>query len=362
MLATLPLPKIEAIRERLRVIFAEGISDRNYLIREMAARTVFVMLYIGAIAETDRYLAPKHVYRMTDEQAAKRDAAARWDYARNIVKPGYEAPGERWYADNTREPIREETLREGLVAVGAVIARDDLPTTSSKPRYAIKAGFAALFDPILSGEALEKDIAAWQEENLSSGALARVSIMRLGAVATVAGVLVTFPNGETRKLAPGPSSVITQAVIEVFAKRFLEKPAVLWLSESGNKVVARDDDLAAAIGLEIRPDKNLPDLILADLGPTTPLLVFVEVVATDGAVTRRRQEALYALSDAAGFKRSQVAFVTAYQDRESAGFKKTVFGLAWGSFAWFVSEPGQIVILHDGGTSPTRLAELMRNG
>jgi hypothetical protein len=51
------------------------------------------------------------------------------------------------------------------------------------------------------------------------------------------GVLVTFPSGETRQLAPGPSSIISQAVIEVFAKRFLEKPAVLWPSESGNNMV-----------------------------------------------------------------------------------------------------------------------------
>jgi hypothetical protein len=50
------------------------------------------------------------------------------------------------------------------------------------------------------------------------------------------GVLVTFPSGETCQLAPGPSSIISQAVIEVFAKRFLEKPAVLWLSESGNNM------------------------------------------------------------------------------------------------------------------------------
>jgi hypothetical protein len=73
--------------------------------------------------------------------------------------------------------------------------------------------------------------------------------MRAGAVASESGVLVTFPNNETRRLAPGPSSIITQAVIEVFAKDFLEYPAVLWLSESGNKVVARDDEIAAAIGL-----------------------------------------------------------------------------------------------------------------
>ena len=87
---------------------------------------------------------------------------------------------------------------------------------------------------------------------------------------------------------------------------------------------------------KIEPDKNLPDLILADLGPTEPLIVFVEVVATDGAITLRRQEAIYSLTDAAGFHRSQIAFLSAYLDRDSAGFKKTIAGLAWNSFAWFV--------------------------
>ncbi len=160
-------------------------------------------------------------------------------------------------------------------------------------------------------------------------------------------------------MAPGPSSIITKATIEVFAGRFLDKPAVLWLSESGNKVVTRDDELATAIGLKIEVSKNLPDLILVDLGPTEPLIVFVEAVATDGAITPRRQEALYALTDEAGFKRTQIAFLTSYQDRESAGFRKTMSGLAWGSFAWFVSEPNQIIILRDGGKSPARLSELI---
>jgi BsuBI/PstI restriction endonuclease len=170
---------------------------------------------------------------------------------------------------------------------------------------------------------------------------------------------VTFPNGETRRLAPGPSSIISKAVIEDFSKRFLDQPAILWLSKSGNKVVARDDEVASAIGLTIEPDKNLPDLILADLGPTEPLLVFVEVVATDGAITARRQEAILAMTDAAGFVRSQVAFLTAYQDRESAGFKRTVAGLAWNSFAWFVSEPDKIVIFRNGGKSAARLSDLL---
>jgi hypothetical protein len=91
-----------------------------------------------------------------------------------------------------------------------------------------------LFDPMLAGAKLESEIAKFQTLHLSKSALARISIMRAGAATHIAGVLVTFPNGETRRLAPGPSSIISKAVIEDFATQFLEHPAILWLSESGN--------------------------------------------------------------------------------------------------------------------------------
>ena len=352
----------EVVAERLPLIFPEGTPNRTYCVRELAASAVFVALYIGALEGAGRYLGPVHVYRMTSEQAAKAGDADRQSYASAVLKRNGQIPGRRWYADNTREPIRDETLRDSLVAVGAVVRREDLPTTSGLPRYDLKADFAALFDPTLQGEALGSAIAAFQGSHLTKSALARVTIIRAGAAATRAGVLVTFPNGETRQLAPGPSSFIAQGVVEVFAKRFLESPAVLWLSESGNKIVLRDDSIASAIGLRIEADKNLPDVILADLGPKEPLIVFVEIVATDGAITPRRPEAMHALTDAAGFDRSQIAFLTAYQDRESAGFRKTVAQLAWGSFAWFVSEPEHIVLLHDGGQSASRLTDLLGRG
>lgn len=349
----------DLIEERLPLIFPEGTANRTYCVRQLSASTIFAMLYIGAVKGTDRYLGPIHVYRMTEEQASLADDASRLSYADGVIKRTYTVAGARWYADNTREPIRDETLREGLVNIGAVYARDDLPTTSSKPRYALMPTFADLFAPSLTDAALEKAITTFQEKHLTKSALARVSLMKSGAMASKTGVMVTFPSGETRKLAPGPSSIISKAVVEQFAATFLEVPAVLWLSESGNKVVARDDGLAASIGLKIEADKDLPDLILADLGPSDPLIVFVEVVATDGPISQRRQTALYALTDAAGFARSQVAFVTAYHDREAAGFRKTMSALAWESFAWFVSEPKNILHLKDGSSKTQYLNEFI---
>ena len=213
-------------------------------------RARYLQHYIlGQWEGSDRLLGPAHVYRMTNEQAEKSADADREFFAANLLKKSGQVGGKRWYADNTREPIRDETLRDGLVAIGAVTRREDFPTTSSAPRYALRSAFASLFDLSLQGAALEaKVISDFQNTYLSRSALARVTIMRAGAAAGAAGVLVTFPNGETRQLAPGPSSFIAKGVVEVFARKSPQgKPVVLWLSESGNKVVVRDDSIANAI-------------------------------------------------------------------------------------------------------------------
>lgn len=356
-----PLLPVPEILERLQRVFPEGTANRNYVIREIAAKTIFAMLYIGAVDGTDRWLRPDQVTRMTDAQAAMTGDEDRDGWFGESMRPAAGNIDGRWYATNTREPIRDETLREGLVRMGAVREREGLPTTSPRPRYALARGFAGLFDPELAGGELDESIVAWQEDNLSSGALARVAIMRRGAVAREGQVLITFPGGETRRMEPGRSSIIAKSVVEEFATRFLERPSVIWMSESRNHVVARDDRLAQEIGLTIQPDRNLPDLILADLGPPRPLLVFVEVVATAGPVNEARQTALMAIAAEGGFGEDQIAFVTAYADRGDAVFVSSVGQLAWRSFAWFMSEPDDIMVLHRGSRSkPIRLSDVLR--
>ena len=356
-----PLLPVPVIHERLQTIFPDGTANRNYVTREIAAKTVFVMLYIGAVEGAERWLRPDQVTRMTDAQAALAEDANRETWLTESMRPAAGNIEGRRYAANTREPIRDETLRAGLVRMGAVKEREGLPTTSPRPRYALAEEFACLFDPSLTGRALQTAIEEWQSTNLSAGALARVAIMRRGAVARQGRVLVTFPSGETRHMEPGPSSVISKALVEDFAPRFLEQPGVIWLSESGNQVVARDDRLAQEIGLTIQPDRNLPDLILVDLGPAEPLSLFVEVVATAGPVSEARLTSLMTTATEAGFREEQVAFMTAYSDRGDAAFKGSVSELAWRSFAWFMSEPDRILVLHRGADEEqVRLSDLMR--
>jgi hypothetical protein len=343
-----PLPPyitLEAVHQRLLRIFPQG-SEYNYCTRDIAAKTLFAMLYVGAVQGTGRMAAPKHIYRMSDEQAAIGIVAERIAYASEVRKPKFASRGPAWYADNTREPIRDETLRQGFITVGATIEDSSVPTTSNKPRYMVTQEFAALFDPSLVDPQLEEAIQRWRATHLSKAALMKVALERAGAAHEPGGVQVEFPNKETRRLTPGKSSVITKAVVEEFAPRFLKKPVVLSLSESGNKVVARDEVLARKIGINIDPSKNLPDVILVDLGGQgeEALVVFVEVVATDGYVSDTRRKNLLSLLPP-GLTESHAAFVTAFMARDEPSLKKAFASLAWNSFVWVASEPEQLVAL-----------------
>jgi hypothetical protein len=350
---------VSDIHSRLEEIFPEGSPNHNNCTWQIAAKTIFVMLYVDAVEGKDKWIRPDQVTRMTDAQAEMTDDDERLAWVKESLKNSKgEIPG-RWYAVNTRESIRDDTIRAGFIANGVVIERGGLATTSPAPKYALKQSFAALFDPALVGEDLAQAIENWQAEHMTAGALARITMVRQGAVAGGDHVMVKFPSGETRRMAPGPSSVISKAVIEVFTTLFLQQPGVVFLSESRNKVVTRDDELAKAIGLNIQAEKNLPDIVLADLGPKHPLLVFIEVVATDGPVTKERKEALSEVAKHAGFPAEHVVFVTAYLDRSHAAFKKTFNALAWNTFVWFASEPENVVHLYEGNTESVKtLSEL----
>ena len=354
---------VAKIHERLSIIFPEGTEQRTYLVREMSAKTIFTALYARAVEGNDRWIRPNQVCRMTSAQSELTDDVSRDEWYVRSSKNGYvPLVGTPWFADTTREPIRDETIGEGLLPVRAMIERAGVPTTSSKGRYALEAEFARLFDPILTDEDLVIVADAWRLNHLSKTALARQALIYEGALVADDAVPVRFPNGEHRHLAPGASSVISKAVIEEFAPRFLKRPHVLWLSESGNKVVARDDRLARALGIEIDPSKSLPDIILVDLGDDAGgremLVVFTEVVATDGPINRQRKAALMKMAKEAGFEEAHLAFLTAFMDRSATFFRKAIVEIAWGSFVWFAAEPDHLIDMHNG--KPRKLSSLLR--
>lgn len=352
-----PLPTMATIYARLPLVFPAGMSERTALVRDIAAKTIFVMFYVGAVEGLHRWVRPNQVTRMSDKQTALASDQAREEWIVFSMSKENNIPG-RWFADNTREPIRDETIKDGFVRVGAIVERPGLPITSSKPRYALDADFAALF--LCDDAAFAALTDQWQKKHLTKGALSRLHLLRRNVAGGNPNVVeVIFPNGTKRDMSPGPSSEITKAVVEDFAKRYLDTPGVIWISESREKVITSDNELAKEVGLSIEAASILPDIILVDLGPDEPILVFVEVVATDGPMKEGRKQALIALMKKGGHDPKHAAFVTAFSDRGEAAYRKASSEIAWDSFVWFASEPDKIVIHREMSHFTGRLADLL---
>lgn len=336
---------LEQAADRLAQIFPASFPDRGPLVGAMAARVVYVFLYGGFIEGSGRFLRPSHVYLFTAEQARSCALAERAAWLAASNRPGFRPPGLRWYADNSRESIRDDLMRNRLLRLGLIAKRSDITVapTSSKPVYFMRGHFARLFDPRLSGQELVASIKLWQRDRLDPATLQRMALRAEGALRSQTDLDIDLPDGQRLRVAGGPSSLIAKALIEHYAPKAMRRPAVLWLSSSDRKAYPQFQALAARVGLDFDLHAELPDLVLADL--EHPLrVVFCEIVATDGAITEGRKQALLAVIRRSRVPVESVHFLTAFDERSGSPFRKNAAALAVDTDVWFRTEPG--LILH----------------
>ena len=116
------LPPFSEIQKRLLEIFPEGTPNRGYCTREIAAKTVFVMLYVGAVESRGVYIRPNQVTRMTSVQADRVFSWRSWRLGERLFcldatenedltqsRQGAKMPS--WISDSLREtdtPCRSE--------------------------------------------------------------------------------------------------------------------------------------------------------------------------------------------------------------------------------------------------------------
>ena len=82
------VPALGTISNRLGLVFPEGIDYRNYLTRDIAAKTVFVMFYAGAVEGSNNWIRPNQVTRMTDTQSRATGVDGRREWVRTSLQPG----------------------------------------------------------------------------------------------------------------------------------------------------------------------------------------------------------------------------------------------------------------------------------
>lgn len=144
-------------------------------------------------------------------------------------------------------------------------------------------------------------------------------------------------------MTASPRTDISKAVIEAFSPTFLAKPSVIFCRQSCNEAIANGEGLLETLGLMFPANVALPDIILVDVGPAHPLLVCVEIGLSDRAIDDARKTTLMRIAYQAGFASRNVALVAAFVDREKALPGEATGRLAGGSYAWFTSEPDNLI-------------------
>jgi hypothetical protein len=348
-------PPIAEVRERLERLFPEGVYGRGFLVRELAAKTIATFLFLDAVGDPDqpgkRLLRPSMVTWMDDASLGRTDddafvagwhsAAARNQATLKTFLADQGVVWSRWYADNSREPIRDEVIRPLHQSYGAVLRRLGLAATGGSPALSLAPDFASVFEEGLSGDELAARIERWQRAHLGAAEQARLAALpRLSAEDTVS---VQLPGRGARQLPAGLASQITARVVTDLAPQLLDQPFVLAICHSRDPVAAEDARELESVGLALDANLALPDVLLMDVGDGT--VWFVEVVVSAGEINESRRKDLATWAAARGITPERCRYITAYRSRSDAAFRRTVGDLAWESYAWFADEPHGIWLL-----------------
>ncbi|GAA3525044.1 hypothetical protein GCM10022234_22450 [Aeromicrobium panaciterrae] len=364
-----PLLARDEISKRLSVLFPRDAFD-PVLSSPLAAAAIAAMLYTDAIrtddadsADNTGWLRPTTVLWLSDEVYAREDEASRvsWRAAalggkgRSAVEDLHESWGiardARWYRDNSRETVRDETF-PAWQSFGAVARRVNIPSTSSKPAWALLDSFADLFDPDLTEDLFDDAVTAWRDGHMSPGERLRIAT-EAGRGQQEHQIEVRLPGGGTRSLEPGEASQILRGVLEEWAPARLADPVVLTISEPGDKVYLQDAARLKSLGVTIDPQTLLPDAVIADIGSQPVTFWIVEVSASDGVVSEDRLQRLQAWAADNRIPVEDCEYLTAFRSRISSSARRRLKDLAAGTYAWFLAEPGRELSWREIEASPT---------
>lgn len=346
------LPSYEECAERLELIFPRAAFD-TVLSNPLAAWAVASMIYIDAVAPAAGVLPanlgwarPTMILWMSDEAYQRDDPSSRSEWARAALRgkqtvaallDSWGLPFNAKYGDNSRETLRDETFPRWLDE-GALRVKPGVKTSSPQPRWALTSAFADLFEPGLSESVILERVEDFRENHMSPGGKVKAVVARERGEKAHA-VDVKLPNGTVRHLEPGETSVILKGVIEQWAPVRLEDPAVLSISEPGDKIYTADSEVMQRLGIVIDAATLLPDALLVDVGTIPPTFWVIEAVASDGPIDEDRKRSLLRWAMKQRIREESCFFLTAFGSRNAPPAKKRLKDLATGTFAWYADEP-----------------------
>ncbi len=234
------------------------------------------------------------------------------------------------YAPNTRESIRKQSMHP-LRTAAIIEDNTDREATNSK-NYSYRITEEAL-EVIRTYGSPEWD--GKLEEYLQS----HETLVEKYTSKKVMAMQPVNINGVEFLFSSGDHNELQKAIIEQFAPRFAPGCECLYVGDSTNRDLFKNEEKLRQLGFEITLHDKMPDVVL--YREDVDWIYFVEAVTSVGPMNPKR---LIEIAEMTSGVKSGMIYVTAFLDFET--YKTFSSELAWETEVWLANNPDHMIHLN----------------
>lgn len=232
------------------------------------------------------------------------------------------------YAENSRETFRKQAMHHFRNA--AFIEDNGKATNSPNYRYRLTDEMLLLVKTFqLNQWEEQKNIFLKSHQNLIDLYSSKKAIKKMPVKI----------NGSDFTFSPGEHNQLQKLIIEEFAPRFAENSECLYVGDTIQKDLVKNEKKLKELGFEITLHDKMPDIVL--YSEDKNWIYFVESVTSVGAMEPKRIKEIEEMTEnvLAG-----KIYVTAFLDFKT--FKKFSESLAWETEVWIADMPDHMIHLN----------------
>lgn len=291
------------------------------------ARTILKELHVPAAQRTDMCCYVFLAIAGMTQKGKWQKASQEWMRIHDIIvfiKEHYSVE----YAENSRETIRKQAIHHFR---NAAFIEDNGAVTNS-PNYQYR-----LTDEMLS---LVRSFGTPQwSANAAEFLAAHKNLVELYEAKREFQKVPVIVNGNELTFSSGKHNALQKAIIEEFAPRFVPNAKCLYVGDTAEKDLFKDEETLNSLGVVLTVHDKMPDVILYSEAKQT--LFFIEAVTSVGPMTSKRLLEISAMTEKAYVRK---IYVSAFPDFGT--YKKFSAELAWETEVWIADTPDHMIHLN----------------
>ena len=232
------------------------------------------------------------------------------------------------YAENSRETFRKQALHSFRTA--ALIEDNGKATNSPNYRYRLTE------ETVQTLRTMQTP--AWKA-SISNFLCCHEKLIDMYSSKKKMTLMPVNINGKNFKFSAGKHNELQKAIIEEFAPRFAPNSECLYVGDTIEKDLVKNEDKMKELGFAITLHDKMPDVVL--YCEDKNWIYFVESVTSVGPMDPKR---ILEITDMTKNVKAGKIFVTAFLDLKT--YKRFAEKLAWETEVWIAEMPEHMIHLN----------------